>query len=71
MPYLAEYRGLLEEFMKQGPEQSRAAHEDEFFVANSFKANYGRQAALLDPQFFATKVQEEQKLRTDAPRAQE
>jgi Peptidase S46 len=64
MPSLAEYRGLLEEFMKQGPEQSRAAHEDEFFVANSFKANYGRQAALLDPQFFATKVQEEQKLRT-------
>ncbi|MFZ0734857.1 MAG: S46 family peptidase [Candidatus Sulfotelmatobacter sp.] len=63
MPYLAEYRGQLEEFMKQGPEEQRAAHEDEFFVANSFKAYYGRQAALLDPPFFASKVQEEQKLR--------
>jgi len=63
LPYLAEYRGLLEEFRKSGPEQARAAREDEFFVANAFKALYGRQAALLDPQFFATKVQEEQKLR--------
>jgi len=63
LPYLAEYRGLLEEFRKGGPEQARAAREDEFFVANSFKALYGRQAALLDPQFFATKVQEQQKLR--------
>jgi len=64
MPFLAEYRGLIEEFRKLGPEQARAAREDEFFVANSFKAYYGRQAALLDPQFFATKVAEEQKLRT-------
>jgi Peptidase S46 len=63
IPYSAEYRGQLEEFMTWGPEQARAAHEDEFFVANSFKANYGRQAALLDPQFFASKVREEQKLR--------
>jgi hypothetical protein len=63
IPLLAEYRGQLEEFMKQGPEQERAAHEDNFFVANSFKATYGEQAALLDPQFFDTKVREEQKLR--------
>ncbi len=62
MPYLAEYRGELEEFMKQGPEQERSAHEDDFFIANSFKANYGRQAALLDPEFFSIKAQEEQKL---------
>ena len=64
MPALAEYRGELEEFMKRGPEQEREAHEDDFFVANSFKANFGRQAALLDPEFFATKVQQEQKLRS-------
>jgi len=64
MPFLAEYRGQLEEFMKQGPEQERAAHEDEFFVANSFKAYDGWQAALLDPAFFATKVEQQQKLRT-------
>jgi Peptidase S46 len=64
MPFLAEYRGLLEEFRKLGPEPARAAREDEFFVANSFKAGYGRQAALLDPQFFGAEVAEEQKLRT-------
>ena len=64
MPVLAEYRGLLEEFRTRGPEQAREANEDLFFVENSFKANIGRQGALLDPQFFATKVQEEQKLRT-------
>jgi hypothetical protein len=64
LPFLAEYRGELEEFMKQGPEQERAAHEDEFFVANAFKADYGRQAALMDPEFFGTKEREEQKLRS-------
>lgn len=63
MPYLAEYRGRLEEFMNRGPEQEREAHEDNFFVANSFKADFGRQAALLDPQFFDQKVQNEHKLR--------
>jgi hypothetical protein len=63
MPFLAEYRGQLEEFIRRGPEQAREANEDEFFIANAFKANYGRQTALLDPQFFAAKVQEEQKLR--------
>jgi hypothetical protein len=63
MPYLAEYRGLLEEFRTRGPEQAREVNEELFFVENSFKANIGRQGALLDPQFFATKAQEEQKLR--------
>jgi hypothetical protein len=68
MPYLAEYRGLLEEFRTKGPEQAREANEDLFFVENSFKAYVGRWGALLDPQFFGTKVQEEKKLRaaTDA-----
>ena len=63
MPYLAEYRGLLEEFRTRGPEQAREANEDLFFVENSFKALVGRWGALLDPQFFGTKTQEEQKLR--------
>jgi len=63
MPLLAEYRGQLEEFMTRGPEQMREAKEDEFFVSNSFKADFGRQAALLDPQFFGNKVNDEQKLR--------
>ncbi len=68
MPYLGEYRGLLEEFRTKGPEQAREANEDLFFVENSFKAYVGRWGALLDPQFFGTKVQEQKKLRaaTDA-----
>ncbi|MGC2153010.1 MAG: S46 family peptidase, partial [Terriglobales bacterium] len=45
------------------PEQAREANEDLFFVENSFKANFGRQGALLDPKFMAGKEQQEQKLR--------
>lgn len=63
MPRFAEHRGLLEEFVTRGPEQAREANEDLFFLENSFKAYLGRQQALLDPQFFAIKVQEEQHLR--------
>jgi Peptidase S46 len=63
MPFLAEYRGQLEEFVTIGPEQAREANESVFFIANSFKAYYGEQEALLDPQFFGSKEQEENKLR--------
>src|SRR6266496_3225072 len=63
MPELAEYRGQLEQFVTRGPEQAREAKEDLFFVENDFKANYGRQEALLDAQFFGGKLQEEQRLR--------
>ncbi|MGA7968145.1 MAG: S46 family peptidase [Terriglobales bacterium] len=59
----AEYRGELEQFVGRGPEQAREANEDLFFVENSFKANFGRQGALLDPKFMAGKEQQEQKLR--------
>lgn len=59
----AEYRGQLEQFQTRGPEQAREANEDLFFIENSFKAIFGRQAALLDPQFMAVKEKEEQKLR--------
>ncbi|MGA7293076.1 MAG: S46 family peptidase [Terriglobales bacterium] len=63
MPEIAEYRGQLEEFVTRGPEQAREANEDLFFIENTFKALFGRQAALLDPQFFAGKQREEQRLR--------
>lgn len=63
VPTLAEFRGILEEFQKRGPEQAREVHETLFYVENSYKANIGRQAALNDPAFFASKVAEEQKLR--------
>ena len=63
MPELAEYRGQLEQFMTRGPEQQREASDTLFFIANDYKASYGRQGALLDPTFFARKVQEEKRLR--------
>ena len=64
MPELSEYRGQLEQFVNRGPEQAREAKEDLFFIENDFKADFGRQGALLDPQFMAGKQQEEQHLRT-------
>ena len=49
--------------MARGPEQAREANDELFFLENSFKVYFGRQQALLDPQFFGTKVREEQRLR--------
>jgi hypothetical protein len=63
IPESAEYRGQLEQFVTRGPEQARAANESLFFVENDFKADIGRQGALLDPQFYAGKEQQEQRLR--------
>ena len=63
LPGIAEYRGQLEQFVTRGPEQAREANEDLFFVENSFKAFFGEQQALLDPQFMANRQQEEQRLR--------
>lgn len=63
LPETAEYRGQLEEFVTRGQEQAREAREQLFFVENDFKAEFGRQGALLDPQFFGGKRQEEQHLR--------
>ncbi|MBC5798390.1 MAG: S46 family peptidase [Candidatus Eremiobacteraeota bacterium] len=63
LPALAEYRGILEEFEKRGPEQLREAHEIRFYVENDFKALLGRQRALNDPAFMAQKAAQERKLR--------
>jgi hypothetical protein len=63
IPEIAEKRGQLEVFVNHGAEQAREASDDLFFLENGYKVYFGRQEALLDPQFFATKVQEEQKLR--------
>ena len=63
MPGVAEYRGELEQFVARGPEQAREANEGLFFLENTFKALYGEQQALLDPQFMAVKQREEQHLR--------
>ena len=63
LPGVAEYRGQLEQFIKRGPEQAREANQDLFFVENTFKALFGEQQALLDPQFMAGMQQQEQRLR--------
>jgi len=64
LPYLAEYRGQLEQFVKRGPEQAREANELLFYTENAFKAFTGEYQALLDPQFMAGKQQAEQHLRS-------
>lgn len=66
IPEISELRGQLEEFITHGPEQSREASDDLFFLENTFKVYYGRQAALLDPQFMAQKQQAEDSLRNSA-----
>ena len=63
IPEISERRGELEAFIARGPQQAREASDDLFFLENGFKVYFGRQQALLDPQFFATKVQEEKNLR--------
>jgi hypothetical protein len=63
IPDISEMRGELEAFIDRGPQQTREASDDLFFLENDFKVFFGRQQALLDPQFFATKVEEEKKLR--------
>jgi peptidase S46-like protein len=63
IPETTEYRGELEQFVTRGPEQAREAQDQLFFVENDFKAEFGRQEALLDAQFFAGKQQEEKYLR--------
>jgi Peptidase S46 len=63
IPSISEYRGLLERFVTEGSEQAREGNEELFFDENSFKVWFGRQQALLDPEFFGVKMREEQSLR--------
>jgi hypothetical protein len=62
---LAEYRGLLTEFMARGPEQRRIAEDTLFGIENSFKAIKGRQQTLVAEKDFREKINanpEKQKL---------
>jgi Peptidase S46 len=63
LPELSEYRGLLEQYQTEGPEQLRQTKDALFFLENDYKAQYGQEAALLDPAFFATKVAQESAFR--------
>lgn len=73
--YLAEYRGMLAEFQKRGPEQRRIASTELFYVENSFKALRGRWQALVHPALLEQKRAEEAELQSwveaDAARKKE
>lgn len=60
---LAQLRGMLDEFQQRGPEYTRISNNLRFGVENGYKALVGRREALVDRDFFARKVAEEQKLR--------
>jgi hypothetical protein len=59
----SELRGRLLNYAAQGPEQKRTSADMIFSIENSFKAQYGQMRALLDPEFFAARVNEENSLR--------
>jgi hypothetical protein len=57
--YLAELRGVLEQFSEQGAEQRRIADSKLFFTENSYKALKGQFEALTDPGFMKSKHDDE------------
>jgi Peptidase S46 len=58
----AELLGRLREYGTKGSEQKRSAENTLFGIENSYKAQYGQQRALMDPQFMAIKEREEAEL---------
>ncbi len=64
IPAISERRGLLERFITENPDRAREGDEALFFDENTYKVLFGREQALLDPDFFNTKIQEEQHLRS-------
>jgi hypothetical protein len=61
--HLAELRGYLTDFADRGAEFKRISSPQLFSVENSFKAFFGREQALVDKAFFASKVAAEQAFR--------
>lgn len=60
---LAELRGQLTQFVRQSKENARVGKTDLLYVENGYKAYRGRHAALLDEDFFSSKVAAEKALR--------
>jgi len=58
----SELRGRMTQYSQLGPEQKRIANTTLFLVENSFKAFYGQERALLDPEFFARLMKEKDDL---------
>ncbi len=60
---LAELRGILTQFSREGAERARIARNDLFYVENAFKAYNGMHRTLLDRAFLGHKEAEEKALR--------
>jgi V8-like Glu-specific endopeptidase len=61
--YLAELRGVLEQYRASGAEAARTSEDLLFGVENSYKALYGQLQTLLDPVLMTKKQDEEAALR--------
>ena len=61
--YIAEMRGMLNQYASQGDEQRRHAQSEILGLENAYKVLRGRLQALQDPAVFAYKETEEKKLR--------
>jgi hypothetical protein len=59
----SELRGRMLEYSLTGDEAKRQSFDAIFGLENSFKAQYGQQAALTDPAFMAAKREAEAELR--------
>jgi hypothetical protein len=59
----SELRGRLLEYSLTGEEAKRVSFDPIFGLENSFKAQYGQQAALTDPAFMGAKREAEAELR--------
>ncbi|ORE85536.1 peptidase S46 [Oceanococcus atlanticus] len=63
LTYLAELRGVLRQFMRQGSEQTRMAQREYFAIENALKAYRGRHAALSESGFIQAAMAHENALR--------
>ncbi|MEX0899193.1 MAG: S46 family peptidase [Gammaproteobacteria bacterium] len=61
--YIAEMRGMLNQYASQGDEQARYAQSEILGLENVYKVLRGRLQALQDPAVFAFKTREEKALR--------
>jgi hypothetical protein len=60
---LASQRGFLSEFQRRGDEQRRVAQGKLLSIENQLKRQRGQRRLLVDPGFFAAKVEDERRLR--------
>lgn len=63
---LAERRAMLAQYARASEEAARQAQSDLTFTENSYKVFRGQLQALLDPQVFAAKREQETELRASA-----